>query len=66
MSRVNMLEAKTHLSRLGDAVESGAEKEMIIARNGKTAAKLGAIEASLKRGGSDCERNVSDDGSGGV
>jgi prevent-host-death family protein len=45
MSRVNMLEAKTHLSRLVDAVESGAEKEIIIARNGKPAAKLVPIDA---------------------
>ena len=40
MSVVNMLEAKTSLSRLVEAVESGAEKEIIIARNGKPAAKL--------------------------
>jgi prevent-host-death family protein len=45
MSRVNMLEAKTHLSRLVDAVESGAEKEIIIARNGKPAAKLVPIDS---------------------
>jgi prevent-host-death family protein len=45
MNRVNMLEAKTHLSRLVDAVESGAEKEIIIARNGKPAAKLVPIDA---------------------
>ena len=40
MSTVNMLEAKAHLSRLVDAVESGAESEIIIARNGRPAAKL--------------------------
>ena len=40
MSQVNMLEAKTHLSRLVDAVESGAQTEIIIARNGRPAAKL--------------------------
>ena len=39
-----MLEAKTHLSRLVDAVESGAETEFIIARNGKPAARLVALE----------------------
>ena len=44
MSQVNMLEAKTHLSRLVEAVESGAEKEVIIARNGKPAAKLVPVE----------------------
>jgi prevent-host-death family protein len=40
MSTVNMLEAKSNLSRLVEAVESGAEKEIVIARNGKPAAKL--------------------------
>jgi prevent-host-death family protein len=35
-----MLEAKTHLSRLVDAVESGAESEIVIARNGRPAARL--------------------------
>ncbi len=35
MTKVNMLEAKTHLSRLVEAIESGAEKEVVIARNGK-------------------------------
>ena len=37
---VNMLEAKTSLSRLVDAVERGLESEVIIARNGRPAAKL--------------------------
>jgi antitoxin (DNA-binding transcriptional repressor) of toxin-antitoxin stability system len=40
MPTVNMLEAKTHLSRLVEAIESGAETEIIIARNGKAAARL--------------------------
>ncbi|MCB1993661.1 MAG: type II toxin-antitoxin system prevent-host-death family antitoxin, partial [Geminicoccaceae bacterium] len=35
-----MLEAKTQLSKLVEAVESGAEAEIVIARNGKPAAKL--------------------------
>ncbi len=43
MSIVNMFEAKSNLSRLVEAVESGAEKEIIIARNGKPAAKLTPI-----------------------
>ncbi len=29
---VNMLEAKTHLSRLVEAIETGAEAEVVIAR----------------------------------
>ena len=40
MTIVNMLDAKTRLSRLVEAVESGAEAEVIIARNGKPAARL--------------------------
>ena len=43
MATYNVLEAKTHLSRLIEAVESGREDEIIIARNGKPAAKLGRI-----------------------
>jgi prevent-host-death family protein len=49
MNYVNMLEAKTHLSRLVEAVESGAEKEIIIARNGRPAARLVPIEEKPKR-----------------
>lgn len=45
MTTVNMLEAKTSLSKLVEAVESGAETEIIIARNGKPAAKLVSIDA---------------------
>jgi prevent-host-death family protein len=44
MPTVNMLEAKSSLSRLVEAVESGAEAEIIIARNGRPAAKLVAIK----------------------
>lgn len=40
MVLVNMLEAKTQLSRLVESIESGAEPEIVIARNGKPAAKL--------------------------
>ena len=40
MSIVNMHQAKSNLSRLVEAVESGAESEIIIARNGKPAARL--------------------------
>lgn len=44
MATVNMLEAKTNLSRLVEAVESGREAEVVIARNGKPAARLVPIE----------------------
>jgi antitoxin (DNA-binding transcriptional repressor) of toxin-antitoxin stability system len=40
MTTVNMLDAKTNLSRLVEALESGAEQEILIARNGKPAARL--------------------------
>ena len=49
MPVVNMLEAKTNLSKLVDAVESGAEEEVIIARNGKPAAKLVQLDAQPKK-----------------
>ena len=49
MTTVNMLDAKTQLSRLVEAVESGAETEIIIARNGKPAAKLVPLDASPRK-----------------
>ncbi|HVN02734.1 MAG TPA: type II toxin-antitoxin system prevent-host-death family antitoxin [Caulobacteraceae bacterium] len=49
MTVVNMLEAKNNLSRLVEAVESGGEDEIIIARNGKPAARLVPLEQK-KRG----------------
>jgi prevent-host-death family protein len=45
MSTVNMLEAKTHLSKLVDSLESGQETEIIIARNGRPAARLVPLAA---------------------
>jgi antitoxin (DNA-binding transcriptional repressor) of toxin-antitoxin stability system len=44
MPTVNMLEAKSTLSRLVDAIETGAETEIIIARNGRPAARLVALK----------------------
>lgn len=43
----NMHDAKTNLSRLVEALESGAEQEIIIARNGKPAARLVPISKAL-------------------
>lgn len=40
MTSVNMLEAKTQLSKLVDQIASGKQNEIIIARNGRPAAKL--------------------------
>ena len=44
MNTVNMLEAKSSLSKLVDAIERGLESEIIIARNGRPAAKLVPID----------------------
>lgn len=40
MPKVNMLEAKTNLSKLVEAVETGKEQEIILARNGKPVARI--------------------------
>ncbi|MFN8762407.1 MAG: type II toxin-antitoxin system Phd/YefM family antitoxin [Burkholderiales bacterium] len=45
MSAVNMLQAKSSLSRLVEAIEQGQEHEIIIARNGRPAAKLVPVDA---------------------
>ena len=45
MTTVNMLEAKTHLSRLVERIEKGEEREIIIARNGRPVAKLMPLAA---------------------
>ena len=37
---VNMLDAKSRLSKLVAAIESGATPEVVLARNGKPAARL--------------------------
>jgi antitoxin (DNA-binding transcriptional repressor) of toxin-antitoxin stability system len=38
-------EAKTHLSRLVEAIETGAETEVVIARNGRPVARLTGLKA---------------------
>ena len=40
MPHVNMLQAKSNLSKLVDLVESGQQREIVIARNGRPAARL--------------------------
>lgn len=40
MTTVNMLDAKSNLSRLVDRIERGLEAEIVIARNGRPAARL--------------------------
>ena len=64
MPAYNMLEAKNSLSKLVDAVESGAVPEIIIARNGKPAARVVPIRengATVKFGTCRGEFAVGDD-----
>ncbi len=44
MQAVNMLQAKSSLSRLVDAIEQGQEREIVIARNGRPAAKQAPMD----------------------
>jgi len=44
MQAVNMLQAKSSLSRLVEAIEQGREREIVIARNGRPAAKLVPVD----------------------
>jgi len=46
MQSVNMLQAKSSLSRLVDAIEQGQEREIVIVRNGRPAARLVPIEVA--------------------
>jgi prevent-host-death family protein len=46
MNPVNMLEAKSSLSRLVQSVEDGREREIVIARNGKPVARLVPMESA--------------------
>ena len=45
MTSVNMLQAKSSLSRLVESIEQGDEREIIIARNGRPAARLVPVDA---------------------
>lgn len=47
MSTVNLLEAKTNLSRLVKGIELGEEQEVIIMCNGHPVAKLVPIQTTL-------------------
>ena len=44
MKSVNMLEAKTHLSKLVERIETGRAKEVVIARNGRPVARLVPVQ----------------------
>ena len=47
MAVVNMLEAKSTLSRLVEAVEAGTQAEVTIARNGRPAARLVPVAPAM-------------------
>ena len=47
--QVNIHEAKTQLSKLLEKLESGAEKEIIIARAGKPVARLSALTTAKRK-----------------
>lgn len=49
MTQVNMLEAKTKLSKLVEAIETGEESEVILARNGKPVAKIVPLAPKRRR-----------------
>lgn len=44
MSVVNILQAKSTLSRLVESIAQGHEREIVIARNGRPVAKLVSVE----------------------
>lgn len=53
MRSVNILQAKSALSRLVKAIEQGEEREIVIARNGRPAVRLVPMDTvpAGKRGG---------------
>lgn len=63
MGYVNMHDAKTRLSQLVDAIESGSETEIILARNGRPAARIVPMPAKppLRLGLARGEFDVPDD-----
>ena len=44
MKIVQIFEAKTHLSKLVEAVEKGSEREIVIVRHGRPVARLVGLE----------------------
>ncbi|MHB1565237.1 MAG: type II toxin-antitoxin system Phd/YefM family antitoxin [Acidiferrobacter sp.] len=47
MQPVNMLQAKSSLSRLVATIEQGREREIVIARNGRPVAKLVPLDTGV-------------------
>jgi prevent-host-death family protein len=56
MRTVNMMEAKSSLSHLVEALEQGEEHEIIIARNGRPAAKLVPMKTKTSAEGAALKR----------
>lgn len=50
MQSVNMLQAKSSLSRMVEAIEQGREREIVITRNGRPVAKLVPLDTVLSPG----------------
>jgi antitoxin (DNA-binding transcriptional repressor) of toxin-antitoxin stability system len=50
METINIFQAKTNLSKLIEKVESGKEKEIIIARHGRAVARLTAVTGQIEKG----------------
>ncbi len=63
MSTINMLEAKSNLSELVRAVESGEQEEILIARNGVPAARLVPLKkkSRVRRGVAEGKYVIPDD-----
>ncbi len=61
--QVNMLEAKSNLSKLVKAIETGHEKSIVIARNGLPVAQIIALHPKRKRklGIADGKLSISDE-----
>ncbi len=49
MTTVNIFQAKTNLSKLVEQVETGQEKEIIIARNGRPVVRIAPLETRQNR-----------------
>jgi prevent-host-death family protein len=46
---VKMLEAKTHLSRLVESIETGEQSAVVIARNGRPVARLTSLQPAVQQ-----------------
>lgn len=50
MTTVNMLDAKTHLSKLVDQIERGQAEEIVLARDGRPVARIVPLAEPAKPG----------------